>query len=964
MEKYLSVFEKTDLKKEEFKNFKIEYNEEQLKFIESPLENSKLLGIPGGGKTASIIGKIIYHYSHKDLSAKDQFLILTFSKRACSDFLEKGRRQNKILFTNRNIRTLHSLSGKIVYEVLEKRSSSQDTIIISSIDLFETNSEKIKEMNEFKNLKVIFVDEAQDISFIQYKLITKISELTGCKIIMIGDPNQNIYQFQNGSDEFLLNHPGTTYNLVKNYRSTPHLVNFINHFRPWDTLTDRMISTKDQNDILNKKPTIFNGTIEEVIKDIVDKILISPFPRDEIAIIGPVKKSRPNYDSYTNIGLSLFTNLLNQYNIKYIKHYEDTNNEEDMNNDIKRVKDYVNLMTIHGSKGLEFQQVFLINFHTSTFGIIPTEEKYKEFKYLWFVGLSRACYDLHIYVDKKKLVWNELKSCPQDLYISQNYKPQFVKELKFQEEIQPIHYGVTDILNSKKMMSDETLYYLDNIFHYNIETESMFESINNNDTNKDTKNNEIKNYKEYSVLYGIFMENVFNYFYHGRSASFITKIFTIINNTIVLPKEYLSGYKILKLRCPFVKNNVIKLSDFFGIKNLFRKNEEEIYSYLCETLCYNYNKEFFLGCHNDVANYSKDKLMESINYLGLNEVNLNEVNNNELNNNKKNILQHILNITIFFYQMNNETAYLWNVDFSGELEQLEKYVDKMLEYIKGMERDDYKFHQFFKHPKLAIVGELDMLSSKRIVDIKFSNNLSIKHILQVLLYNLLVDPNMEKDYSLELWNFQLGNRYIIKIDRKEIKVFQIMKILARSICRRMENMIFLYDLETTGLAYANKKIDIIERHFEEYTTGVVPSTGLLKPVNVPHIPFEITKLTGITKDIVYEKGHTFEQFKKEINEVLEYCNTPIFIAHNGNSFDHKILVDKKILSYERCKMLDSRMIIRLFLNDSISDRNLSDIFQYLFGFKPVVHRANSDVNMLISIFRKLNITEDKILNIK
>ena len=33
------------------------YNQEQYSFIQSKLENSCLLGIPGGGKTASIIGK-------------------------------------------------------------------------------------------------------------------------------------------------------------------------------------------------------------------------------------------------------------------------------------------------------------------------------------------------------------------------------------------------------------------------------------------------------------------------------------------------------------------------------------------------------------------------------------------------------------------------------------------------------------------------------------------------------------------------------------------------------------------------------------------------------------------------------------------------------------------------------------------------------------------------------------------
>jgi hypothetical protein len=74
------------------------------------------------------------------------------------------------------------------------------------------------------------------------------------------------------------------------------------------------------------------------------------------------------------------------------------------------------------------------------------------------------------------------------------------------------------------------------------------------------------------------------------------------------------------------------------------------------------------------------------------------------------------------------------------------------------------------------------------------------------------------------------------------------------------------------------------------------------------------------------------------------------------------MIDRNLLSYDNCKLLDSRVIIRLFLNDSVCEKSLSDIFQYLFKFKPVVHRANSDVKMLREIFEKLNITEDKLLN--
>ena len=214
-------------------------------------------------------------------------------------------------------------------------------------------------MDELQNLKVIFVDEAQDISFVQYQFILKISNITQAAIILIGDPNQNIYQFQNGSDQYLINHPGKNFQLIKNYRSTPCIVNFINQFRPWSKLTNCMISVKTEDDIFNKKPVIFSGTVEEVINNIVQKIIKSPFSKEDIAIIGPVKKSKPTYDSYTNIGLSLFTNVLNQYGIKYIKHFEDTNNEEKTLNEIKREPDHINLITIHGSKAVSYTHLTL-----------------------------------------------------------------------------------------------------------------------------------------------------------------------------------------------------------------------------------------------------------------------------------------------------------------------------------------------------------------------------------------------------------------------------------------------------------------------------------------------------------------------------------------------------------------------------------------------------------------------------
>ena len=974
----------------------INYNNEQLQFINSPLENSKLLGIPGGGKTQSIIGKVIHHHYKKDITLNNEFLILTFSRRACRDFIEKGRKQNKKLFNTKNIRTLHSIAGKIVYQILDKKSSSQDTVIISAIQLIDKNSDDLNQMDDFINLKAIFVDEAQDISEIQYDLIMKISEMTNCKVIMIGDPNQNIYQFQKGSDQFLLNHVGKTYNLIQNYRSTQNIVNLINQFRPWNSLTAKMVSassSKYNNEVYNPLPKIYIGKIENIINNIIEKIINSPFPRDEIAIIGPVKKSKPIQDSYANIGLSLFTNLLNNFEIKYIKHYEDTNSDEDCSKDVKKLPGHINLLTVHGSKGLEFKQVFLLNFHTATFGIIPSEEKYKEFKYLWYVGLSRAEFDLNIYIDRKKLPWYELKHCPPHLYQIENFEPSFPSELKFQDEIVPIYHTITEILGSKKYLDDKLLYELENIFNYSIDVVEIFnfeEDSNNSDSEKTTdseeNNNEIKkqkskkkpnnitNYKEFSALFGIFIEQVFNFYYNKKFKiipDFMSKLKKIINNTIIIPKKFIYDFKILKLRCPFIAKDLVKLSDFAPIKNIFRKGEEDIYAYLCELLENDYNKEFFLDCENDVIQYSKKDLLECIDILEeqiLEEQEQEQAQAQDINyknNTKEIIIKCIFSIAIYYYQRSNETAYLWKYDFTNELEDLKFYVNHVIKYSESIE-EKFIFHPVYRHPKLPLVGEFDLfLENQKIIDIKFSNNLNLKHILQVILYQHLYDPSLQKDISLELWNFHLGNKYIIKINKNQnhLNIFKLLQILSQGIKKKLENMIFFYDLETSGLSYTGEKVDIIERYFQELTTGIIPSYGLIRPVSNSLISPFIENLTGITNELLYKSGEHINKFKNDMNLLMTCCIKPIFIAHNGNSFDHKLLLSQNILDNNKCRFLDSKMIIRLFLNNEITNKSLIEIFNHLFNFRPTGHRAEADVKMLIAIFKKLEINEDKILKI-
>ena len=126
------------------------FNKEQLDFINSPLINLKLLGIPGGGKTRCIIEHIHQNILKENLKNSDEYLICTFSRKAKQDFLTKGtsyvgklrfinQRNKKNVFNYKNVRTIHSISGLINND---RKCSSMNTTVLSAYYKLVSFSEK------------------------------------------------------------------------------------------------------------------------------------------------------------------------------------------------------------------------------------------------------------------------------------------------------------------------------------------------------------------------------------------------------------------------------------------------------------------------------------------------------------------------------------------------------------------------------------------------------------------------------------------------------------------------------------------------------------------------------------------------------------------------------------------------------------------------------------------------------
>lgn len=887
-------------------------NEEQLYFINHDIDDMSLIGIPGGGKTRTIIEKIFTMKQKKQIDKPSDFLILTFSRKARIDFLNKGQNKCNKLFKLDNIRTIHSVSALILKKIFGKSCKNINTLIAGvSHQLHSNTIENLDKVSCLKKCKCIFVDEAQDISNIQYNLIKQVASILDIKVIMIGDPDQNIYQFQGGSDKYLLEHSDNKVILDKNYRSTKNIIRFANNFRPWKDMKP-IVAIRET---LGKLPYIYCDNIANIKSYILKEIRETKIKLEDIAIIGPVKKAKPNlFGHYKNMGLQMVAGILDDNDIKYIPHYNFSDNDTMKNKGDSIKGNHINLLTIHGSKGLEFKKVILLNFHKATMGRLPSQTKYNEFKYLWYVGITRAMDELSIFLEHNKPAWTELKEVDSSYYKLIGKEPMYNDNLS-EEDKEPSMYGVTDLFEHN-LFTEEKEFELETMLNLTVSEDRLF--------NKPC--DIIHEHDKYSSLYGSFIENIFTYYGGGRTR-LIDMFIARTKKYILVSKEYYDIYKKLKQ-----KINPLTLDNIESKKNKLNNSEIRLYNILKQKI--------------DYTSINKQKPITLIKDNGVSVIDESYVKQLCIDI-TTNPIKSIFNLTVYFYQIEYECKSILNKNFDENIKSLKPYID----CVKQLAENTYieKYQGGIEHPNLPMKGVYDAITDDSIIDFKFTMSYSYKHALQLVMYYNMMEPYWNKKKKLEIWNLYQGIKYSIVID-ENLNNYQLNSFLCNTFNMKMKNMIYVYDLETTGLYQG---CDIIERCFIEYNYKDIVSHGLIKP-KYPVSPL-ISSLTGISNEMLKDADDDLTIFKNDIKNILQVSQDPIFIAHNGDKFDHQVLIDQCILP-KNSILLDSKNIISASAYHKTYNMKLYEIYELIVGkSKGNIHRAKADTEMVIEILEKMNI---------
>lgn len=369
-----------------FGDKQINLTSEQKKVAFEELDkNILVVACPGSGKTTTIITRIKYLL---DKGIPEESIILTtFTRNSANDMRDKlfdimGYKTNIIVGT---IDSISKMYTDPEYTRLDAANGGE--VNISEYSKRFLNMIQ-KRPTFFSTFKYLFIDEIQDINEIQFNIIEMFYK-NGVYIIGIGDDSQNIYEFRGSDIKYILNFQKYFENskchmLTNNFRSTTQICAVANAIISKNTykIDKKMISG---NNISGNKPYI--GILNEQYEFVVQKILNylhAGVKEDAICIMSPINKP-----------LLEINIVCKKYNLKTFY----SNSQEPLVN-----KDSITLNTIHKSKGLEWQIVFLIgmsdqqNKNTIEFN----KNKVKQTKLieanrrLFYVGVTRAKQDLYI----------------------------------------------------------------------------------------------------------------------------------------------------------------------------------------------------------------------------------------------------------------------------------------------------------------------------------------------------------------------------------------------------------------------------------------------------------------------------------------------------------------------------------------------------------------------------------------
>jgi hypothetical protein len=439
----------------------IHLNDEQSQAVlREPGVHQRIIASAGSGKTTTLTARIAFLITQYKVKP-ESIVLMTFSRNAAQQMM--GRIESLIGPTSIWAGTFHGLARSL----LKTYNSAQldDLYFVDELIQMGITWLTSKKGREWVGkLRYIVVDEFQDINANQWKMVEKMLH-PGARLLVVGDDSQNIYTWRGSDVKFILDLDKKVFGLTDdqlriNYRSSDAIISAANAVMkhiptlPWKK---EMIGCGK----LGRKPDVhFFWRMKDETRWILQTIkqIRKLSPSLSIAVL-----SRTNLDLFRMEEEFLGENL--QYRLC------DCGKEEESDTSNGSA---VDLVTLHASKGLEWDIVFVIHCNDEVF---PSSKKKEDViceRRLFYVAVTRARKHLFLsYIKNERDLSRFIREIPSRSLTYHGLARYCLSEAELNEGV-PTLESLLGSLDADQFLSLREKGYLDWLHTHNIEEQRLF----------------------------------------------------------------------------------------------------------------------------------------------------------------------------------------------------------------------------------------------------------------------------------------------------------------------------------------------------------------------------------------------------------------------------------------------------------------------------------------------------------
>jgi hypothetical protein len=443
-----------------FSKNSIRVNDEQATAIRRPPGvHQRILASAGSGKTTTLTARLAYLIESCGVAA-ESIVLMTFSRNAAQQM--KTRIESLVGPQKIWAGTFHGLSRALLKKFSPEALKAL-YFVDELVNMGETWLGTLEGRKWVGRLRYVVVDEFQDINEEQWKMLQRMLH-PGARLIIVGDDCQNIYTWRGSHVKYILELHTQVRGLVddqlrRNYRSRESLIKVAN------TVMQRIPTLEWKGTMLpekmgGEKPHVhfFYRLADEsrwILKTVEEYRKVQP--KMSIAIL-----SRTNGDLYRIEEEMMRSGM--RCRLRDIGVDEEHGSGEAV----------VDLVTLHASKGLEWDLVFLVNCNDDVFPSSKKPENVICERRLFYVGVTRAREILHFsYTRDERALCRFVREVPSQLMTYHGLARFCLSEVEVSDGKKRLKdlIGALDGDQLQKLREDGILSWLDRV---NLVSEPVF----------------------------------------------------------------------------------------------------------------------------------------------------------------------------------------------------------------------------------------------------------------------------------------------------------------------------------------------------------------------------------------------------------------------------------------------------------------------------------------------------------